>query len=127
MARVSKTGRTKPGAIIGGFVALPYDVLDSPGYRSTSPPARAVLIVLARRFTGRNNGALALSVRDAASEANVSPATASRALQELDDAGLIEMVDKGSFTHHRRLATTWRLNWRTCDLTGKVPARRYRG
>ena len=39
-----------------GFIALPFIVTDSPGYRRASHTARSLLVDLARAFTGRNNG-----------------------------------------------------------------------
>ena len=41
MPRHDKTGRSKGG---GRFVAIPFAVLDSPGYAETIPAERAVLI-----------------------------------------------------------------------------------
>ncbi len=123
MARHDRKGRSK---MAGRFAALPHDVLNSPGYLATTPPARAVLVELIRLHNGSNNGALGFGVREAAARCHISKATASRALQELEDCGLVETVSKGSFRERRRLASTYRLLWLRCDLTHVVPTRRYR-
>lgn len=123
MRRSNRKGRSDG---LGRFAALPHDVLDSPGYRDTTPAARAVLLELIRIENGRNNGAIALSVRDAAERCNIGRDTASRALQDLEDAGLIELVEKGCFRHHHRLASTYRLTWLRDAKLGHLPSRKYR-
>jgi hypothetical protein len=45
----------------GGFVALPWAVIDSPAYRGVSVHARALLIDIARQLRGDNNGMLLCS------------------------------------------------------------------
>lgn len=118
-----KTGRSAAPA---RFAALPHDVLKSPGFLATSPPARAVLLELIRLHNGSNNGAIGLCVREAAERCKVSKSTASRALQELDDYGLIDQMTKGSFRQRNRHASTYRLTWLACDVSGVIPPRRYR-
>ena len=46
------------GRDAGGFVALPWSVLDCPAYARLSHPARALLFELARQFVRDNNGRL---------------------------------------------------------------------
>lgn len=122
MARHDRTGRSISE---GRFVRLPHSVMDSPGYAATHPPARAVLLELAKRYTGYNNGRIGLSIRDAACACRISTGTAGRAIQELEDCGLIECVEKGSFSRRRRLASEYRLLWQRCDVTMVQPARHY--
>jgi hypothetical protein len=45
----------------GGFVALPFAVIDSAAYRGLSVHARALLIEIARQLRGDNNGMLLCS------------------------------------------------------------------
>jgi hypothetical protein len=123
MARHDRKGRSLGN---GRFVALPFEVLESSGYRAASVAARAVLVELAMTYHGANNGRLALSARHAADRCNMGKGTALRALQELEDCGLVECVEKGGFRDKRRLASEYRLLWLRCDRTGAIPARRYR-
>lgn len=51
----------KESGRLGRFVALPHSVLDSPAYRTLSVYARALLIDIARQYTGVNNGSLLCS------------------------------------------------------------------
>jgi hypothetical protein len=118
--RHNRTGRSNDR-----FAALPFVVLDSPGYRSTPPSARALLVELLRLHNGSNNGRIGLSVRDAARLCCVSKDTASRAFQDLENSRLIETVDKGTFRRGGRMASTFRLCWLRCDVTGAGPTRHY--
>jgi hypothetical protein len=45
----------------GGFVALPWSVMDSPAYMGLSVHARALLFEIARQLRGDNNGRLLCS------------------------------------------------------------------
>jgi hypothetical protein len=123
MPKHNKTGRSARG---DRYVLLPFDVLQSSGFANTAPPARAVLLALLTVYNGSNNGRLALSVRDAASACNIGTATAARAFQQLEDAGLIETTEKGSFRAGKRWASTYRITWRQCDVSGTMPSGKYR-
>lgn len=88
-------------------VRLYYFLLQSPAYRSLSPPGRALLVELQALFDGKNNGELFLSVREAAKRINTSNATAGRAFLELEEHGFIRKNTPGSFNRKTRHATTW--------------------
>ena len=121
--RVDRTGRSKGD---GRFITIPHEVLKSPGYLSTHPPARAVLFELVMLYNGSNNSKLGLSVRRAAERCQISKDTAAIAITQLEDAGLIERVNKGSFTQRNRKASEYRILWKRCDVTGALPRPGYR-
>lgn len=122
MAKHNRTGRsTKEGR----FAGIPHSVMDSPGYAATHTPARAILLELAKRYYGSNNGRIALSVRDAAKGCRIGVNTAARAFGELVDCGLIECVEKGEFKRNNRRASEFRLLWARCDKTFALPIKRY--
>jgi DNA-binding transcriptional regulator YhcF (GntR family) len=79
-----------------------------------------------RCHNGSNNGQIALSVRDAAKRCNISNDTAALAFTQLEDAGLIERVMKGSFKQRNRRASEYRILWLRCDVTGAMPRASYR-
>ena len=83
--------RTKgdSGRDAGGFVALPWSVLDSPAYARLSHPARALLLELARQFVRDNNGKLLLSAAYLAKRGWKSADVITRAKRELLAAGFI--------------------------------------
>jgi hypothetical protein len=67
MENPTQAGRSKkkeraPEQVDGGFVALPYSVLDSEAWQHCSARAAALLIELARQHNGKNNGHLHLAV-----------------------------------------------------------------
>lgn len=109
--KTNATGRS----MTSRFARLDHSFLESPAYRSLSPNARAVLVELTRMDNGSNNGALWLSVRDAAALMGVSNTkTASAALRELQDMGFIVMTKDAHFrvkAADTSRARCWRLTW----------------
>ena len=100
-------------------------MLESPAYLSLGCPARAVLVEIARVYDGMNNGRLGMSVRTLARRCRLAPATASRALAELQERGFIECVTRGSFNRKVQHASEWRLTWWSCDVTGALPSKTF--
>jgi hypothetical protein len=98
-------------------------MLSTPAWRSLTPAARAVYVVLAERYNGQNNGSLALSARDAARLCNINKDTAGRAFRELIDHGFIECVTPGGFSRKVRHATEWRLTVHRCDVRDELPTK----
>ena len=122
MAAHDRTGRSRGAE---SYVGIPRHVMSSPGFRATSPFARAVLLEVVRLYYGSNNGKLYLSVRQAGSSANCAKDTAWRALKDLEHFGLIEKAKEGLWKALSPAAAQWRLTWRTCDRTGKLPSKAF--
>jgi hypothetical protein len=99
------------------YFQLHHYMLKTDAWRALSAPARAVYIQIGSRYNGSNNGKLALSVRDAASECNIAKDTASRALKDLVDFGFIEETRHGGLSRKTRIASEWRMMAFRCDLT----------
>lgn len=114
------TGRSRYD---GAHVRLYAYMTDSPAFLSLTCAARGVLIEIARRYNGTNNGRLAASVRDLSMRCRIAPGTASRALGELQERGFIECVTRGAFSLKARHASEWRLTWQTCNVTGELAAK----
>jgi hypothetical protein len=96
------------------FIMLPHAVYDSPTFAALNPIHIAVLLLLIRKYNGRNNGALALGVREAARRCHCSQATTCRALARLQKDRLITAVYKGHLvpeTGRPDIATRWKLNF----------------
>ena len=66
----------------GGFIALPWSVLDCPAYARLSHPAKALLFEVARQFVRDNNGRLLLSRAYMAKRGWKSADTVSKAKRE---------------------------------------------
>ena len=84
-------------------------LLRSSAYRSLSPYGRSLLVELYALYNGTNNGAVFLSVREAARRLGCAAGTAEKALGELQDRGFIAISQRGGFNLKSRHATTWRL------------------
>src|SRR4051794_38105898 len=77
------------------FIRIPKDAYDSPAFRSLRPVEIAVLLLVASKFNGHNNGAIVLGLREAAARCHCSKSTASRALARLQETRLITMTYYG--------------------------------
>lgn len=104
--------KSDPGRDPGGFVALPWSVLDSAAYARLSYPARALLLELARQFVRDNNGKLLASLSYLSKRGWNSADVISRAKKELLDAGFIHETVKG---HRPNKASWYALTWYTLD------------
>jgi hypothetical protein len=102
------------------FLKLPRFIKRSQAFHELSCEARCALLEILDRYNGTNNGAISLSVRECAySLGTRCKATASRALTAVDDSGLARPQEVGVWRGRR--ATTWRLAWLRCDVTGDLP------
>ncbi|ODR98065.1 hypothetical protein AUC68_11235 [Methyloceanibacter methanicus] len=95
------------------------NVKRSEAYHGLSAVARSALIEVLDRYTGINNGMIGLGVRELAYELGCTKDTASRAMRELDDAGLVVPMKVGVWRGRR--ATEWRLTFHRCDVSGDLP------
>lgn len=100
----------------GAFVLLPHVIINSPAWHNLSCRARCVFIELQKRYNGRNNGSISLSVREAADIVKGSKSTAHKVFKELQNNGFIKLVNKGHMGN--RHASTWLLTTQKDDRTG---------
>jgi hypothetical protein len=96
----------------GGFVALPWAVLDCPAYATLSHPARSLLLEFARQYCRDNNGRLLASSAYLAKRGWLSAGRIQKAKQELIDSGFIFETVKG---HRPNRASWYALTWRSLD------------
>jgi len=96
----------------GGFVALPWSVLDSPAYADLSHPARSLLWEIARQFVRDNNGRLLASREHLATRGWRSADVIQRAKEALLAAGFIYETVKG---HRPNKASWYAVTWRALD------------
>lgn len=92
------------------FVPLLHKSMDTPAWLALTPYAKALYPLLKRRagYGGKNNGSVTCSVREAADYLNVSVATGSRALKELQRKGFLVAVRVGCLgVAGEGKATTW--------------------
>lgn len=92
----------------GGFVALPWSVLDCPAYARLSHPARGLLMELARQFVRDNNGRLLASYAYLEPRGWASKDVITRAKRELLEAGFIFETARGQRPNKASwYAVTW--------------------
>ncbi len=96
----------------GGYIALPWSVIDSQAYRNLSYTGKALLIELARQYVRNNNGRLLLSQRYLVTRGWRSGDVILRAKRELLDAKLIYQTVQG---HRPNKASWFALTWYTLD------------
>lgn len=116
MANGRNSGRRgDSGRDPGGFIALPWSVLDCPAYAALSHPARSLLVEIARQFVRDNNGRLLASVAYLSKRGWSSGDVITRAKRELLAAGFIHETVKG---HRPNKASWYAVTWRALD---KIP------
>lgn len=79
----------------GGFIALPWAVMDSAAYQGLSHPARSLLMELCRQYVRDNNGRLLASRAHLAKRGWKSADVIQRAKDELIAAGFVHETVKG--------------------------------
>jgi hypothetical protein len=100
------------GRDAGGFVALPWVVLDCANYRGLSANARSLLLEVARQYNSKNNGRLLLSRNYLGKRGWSSNDMISKGKRELLDGGFIYETVKG---HRPNKASWYAITWQTLD------------
>lgn len=113
MANARNRGRkSAAGRDGGGFVALPWAVLDSPAFGRLSMHARALLLEVARQYVRDNNGRLLLSRSYMEARGWKSADMLVKAKRELLDGGFIHETVKG---HRPNKASWYAITWQVLD------------
>ena len=98
-------------------IAFPHVVIDSPSYRGLGYAARALLLDMARQYTGSNNGRLVACNKYLKPLGWKSHDTVTRALGELKDANLLIETRMGMRPNR---AAWFALGWYTLDVTDGI-------
>jgi len=96
----------------GGFVALPWSVLDCPTYSLLSHPARSLMMEFSRQYVRDNNGRLLASMKYLSKRGWRSADVIQRAKKELIEAGFIYETVKG---HRPNKASWYAITWQNLD------------
>lgn len=108
----NKGRKVDAGRDSGGFVALPWSVLDCPAYARLSMHARALLLEVARQFHSDDNGRMLLSRAYMSKRGWKSVDMLTKAKRELLDAGFIFQTVMG---HRPNKASWYAMTWRALD------------
>jgi hypothetical protein len=115
----NKASKGDSGRDAGGFVALPWAVLDCPAYARLSLAARSLLLEIARQFVKDNNGRLLASGAYLLKRGWKSADVITRAKRELLAAGFIFETVMG---HRPNKASWYAVTWQRLDkLKGYDP------
>lgn len=113
MRRNRNTGKSNPsGRDSGGFIALPWSVMDSEAYLRLSWFAKVLLLEIARQFVRDNNGRLLASKSYMSKRGWKSNAMLTKAKRELLDGGFIYETVKG---HRPNKASWYAVTWHALD------------
>ena len=116
-SKVNATGRNENRT--ERFALLPHRVLISDAYRSLDTVARSLLTEIVMIESGKNNGSLWLSVKDATDRLGLADARpAMRGFDDLQDRGFVRMTKEAHFsikTADTSRARCWRLTWLAYD------------
>ena len=109
------------------FIRLDHDLVRCEAWAKLSANATRLLIGIWDQYNGYNNGDLRFGYEQAMRLLRCSTSTALRTFRELKDAGLIEVVEKGSFAHkanaRKGMVTAWRIT--AIKPTEKSATRRF--
>ena len=108
----------------GGFVALPWSVLDCAAYRTLSHPAKSLLMEFSRQYVKDNNGRLLASTKFLKNRGWNSADVIHRAKLELVGAGLIYETVKG---HRPNKASWYAITWQNLDKDSRYDAGAWEG
>lgn len=116
-SKINATGRNENPT--DRFARLPHRILTSEAYRSLDPVARSLLTELTMIESGKNNGSLWLSVKDATDRLGLADARpAIRAFEDLQDRGFARKTKDAHFcvkAAETSRARCWRLTWLAFD------------
>lgn len=112
MGATASRSKRDTGRDSGGFVAVPWSVLDCAAYARLSHPARGLLMEFARQFVRDNNGRLLASGAYLAKRGWTSVDVITRAKRELLEAGFIFETVKGQRPNK---ASWYAVTWRSLD------------
>ena len=104
VSRVKMKGR----ATSGGFLSLPFSVLDSDACKMLTPQGVKLLIDVSRQYRGTNNGDLAATIKMLRGRGWKSSSTLAERIDELIHYGLIEKTRQGGKNQCSLYAVTWK-------------------
>jgi hypothetical protein len=104
------------------FVPLLHQTLDTPAWRKMSASARCLYMALKRQDTGRNNGDIYLSEREAVKALGFTRPTIATGYLQLQHYGFVVMTSPGCLgVEGKGKAPHWRLT--ELEMNGEPPTR----
>lgn len=113
----SRRVRQKGRKVSGGFVMVPFAILDSHNWKQLSGNATKLLFDLSRQYAGKNNGDLCATWSMMKQRGWRSSDTLNRARFELEHYGFILRTRQGGLNMPSLYALTWKP---IDDCNGKI-------
>ncbi len=95
------------------YLKLPYNLIKSPQFRSLKGNAVRVLLEIASRHNGYNNGHIGVGLEDLVQTLGMGKSTVQRCLQELQKIKFIILRKPGKF--QGRIASEWEVTFLSTD------------
>jgi hypothetical protein len=108
----------------GTFLALPHNLIDAPKFQDLSGNATKLLIQIAGKYRGKNNGDLSASFKTMKASGWRSETTLNKALKELLDKGFLVKTRQG---HFPKKCCLYGITWRAIDPSTKYDTQQYTG
>ena len=112
--RGRSTGRYESGE---HFAAIPVEVMHSAPYGALPDYAVRVLLALAAKYRGRNNGNLSLTGEEAAALGVKAKWKVRAGLELLRNVGLVERTREGKYGSGRGICALFAITWKTINIT----------
>ncbi|CAM5286269.1 hypothetical protein [Eoetvoesiella caeni] len=100
-------------AALGGFLALPFIVLDSTAYLSLDSAAQKLVLDVYRQYTGKNNGRMSPAFELMKARGWKNETTLSNAKKKVRASRLITVTKVG--TRKKGNCELWAVNWLKLD------------
>lgn len=100
------------------YAQLTVELMDSPAYVSLPHHARSVLLLLASKYRGNNNGDLSIT-KPEAKKKGISNWELASGLELLQLTGLIAKTRQGKVLEGKGVCTLYQLTWRGLDPSDK--------
>jgi len=101
--------------VSGQFLAMPHAVLLSPDFVGLSGLAVKLLVQVASKYNGKNNGGLSATFSDLSVMGWTSKSTLARKLRELEDAGFLMKTRNGYFKNPGARCDLYAITWQPID------------
>jgi len=118
MARQKRKVRGSPGGMSGGFAGIPRVVVESSDFKALSYSAKALLMLLAYQYRGKNNGDLTVAHSYLKQWGFGSRVTITKAVTKLIAARMIIRTREGRFQNPSSMCALYALTWQSIDECG---------
>ena len=118
MTKVDKIRRKERRADLkskGRFLALPFNLIESPAFMSLSKSAVQVFFAMYARYNGKNNGQIVASVRSLAKTSHLTRSATQRAIVQLLERGFIIYTQKSWINCKYKKASIYALTTERID------------